>query len=175
MKLRSELEPKIGVAEKLFPQVIDLISKYDNACDEGDVKRIEMTIHQINELTNKGINEDDLFEYWGAQDIEDVAFKLSVPSPLKVENFTKAELLEIIRRIRLTFSEKYIENVIECSIPAIYFIHISDYYFSLIDKNFAYPKSSSNIFSYKEANGKFIELSDEEIAQKILSYKPIMI
>ena len=175
MKLRFELEPRIDIAEKLFPQVIELISKYDDACDEGNVKKIASAIKAINELTSKGISEEDLFEYWGAENIEDVAFKLSVPDPVKVDNITREELLEIIRRIRCIFSESYIENSINSSISSIHFINISDYYFSLIDKNFAYPNPNSNMFSYKDTNGKVVELSDEQVAEKISSHKSIML
>ena len=79
MKLRSELEPDIEVIQKVFPGVLELISRYDEACDNDDSQTVAAVIAEINTLTNKNIREEDLFEYWESESKDEVAFKFSIP------------------------------------------------------------------------------------------------
>ncbi|WP_290805569.1 hypothetical protein [Flavobacterium sp.] len=39
MKFRKELEPNIEKSEQLFPKVLDLLSKFDEAFDDFNVKK----------------------------------------------------------------------------------------------------------------------------------------
>ena len=95
MKLRTELEPNIERAEKLFPEVLSLISKFDEAFDKSDKDLMDATVNQLNKLTGKSISKDDLYEYWGYTSIEDLAFDISLASPQKVKNITNEEVIEI--------------------------------------------------------------------------------
>ena len=105
MKLRTELEPNIERAEKLFPEVLSLISKFDEAFDKSDKDLMDATVNQLNKLTGKSISKDDLYEYWGYTSIEDLAFDISLASPQKVKNITNEEVIEIKKRIE-TISEQ---------------------------------------------------------------------
>jgi len=40
MKQRNELEPKIDIAEKLYPQVVELISEYNESEDSVEIENI---------------------------------------------------------------------------------------------------------------------------------------
>lgn len=171
MTLRAELEPKIEIAEKIFPQVIELITLYDDGYDNSDRHKVETAISKINALTNKNIQEDDLLEYWGAESREELAFKLSIPDPIKVDNISRDELLEIINRIE-SFEDKGIsDKLLELGIPLSYILAYG-YYLPLLERNFSHPEPGE-LFNQKNVNGKFIKLTVDEIANKILAHKPI--
>lgn len=172
MKLRSELEPDIEVTQKIFPRVLELISRYDEACDNDDSQTITQVIAEINTLTNKNITEEDLFEYWENESQEEVAFKFSIPDPIKVDTITRDELLEIIRRMQ-SFDDTGIDRLSVARIPPASGIILADeYYLPLLERNFSFPEINE-LFELQQVNGEWIELTTEEIADKILSHKSI--
>ena len=62
MKLRDEIECNIIKAKQIYPQVLDLIDKYDNVCNIEDKEKCAEIIQQLSILTGKHITENDLFE-----------------------------------------------------------------------------------------------------------------
>lgn len=64
MKLRDEIECNIIKAKQIYPQVLDLIDKYDNVCNIEDKEKCVEIIQQLSILTGKHITENDLFEHW---------------------------------------------------------------------------------------------------------------
>lgn len=121
MKLRTEIEPKLEIAEKLYPEILDQILKYtafvDNDGDENNLfyKTIE---GKLNQLTGKDISQYNLSEYWEEEGAEVLAFRIGLPDPQKNDTITKDEVLEIVRRIghfeepqkdldEMTFKEKF--------------------------------------------------------------------
>jgi len=171
MKLRAELEPKIDVAEQLFPELMRLISLYDDGYDNEDRQKVESAIKQMNLLTNKDINEEDLFEYWEAESQEELAFKLSLPEPVKAGNISKEELLEIIERIQ-SFDDDGISEVLSDANVPLSSILAEAYYLPLLERNFSYPEPY-DLFERQKINGEYIEFTADEIAEKILSHKPL--
>ena len=173
MNLRTELEPKIEIAENLFPQIMELISKYDEAYDIGDKQGMQSTIDKINLLTNKNLKIEDLFEYWEGESQEEIAFKISLPEPIKVENISKEELLEILKRIQCFDDEGISCKLSELDVPLSDAL-VYTYYIPLLIRNFSHPEPS-NLFDRQLINGEYIEYSVEEIADIILSHKFIML
>ena len=47
MKLRDEIECNIIKAKQIYPQVLDLIDKYDNACNIEDKEKCVEIIQQL--------------------------------------------------------------------------------------------------------------------------------
>ncbi len=173
MKLRSELEPDIEAAQKIFPGVLELISRYDEACDNDDSQTIATVIAEINTLTDKKITEEDLFEYWESESKEEVAFKFSVPAPPKVNTITRDELLEIIQRMQSFEDPGIVDKLSASGFPSSSaIVLIYEYYLPLVERNFSYPEPYE-LFNRRQVNGEFIELTAEEIANEILSHKPI--
>ena len=171
MKLRTELEPKIEVAENIFPKIIEFISLYDDGYDNSDRQKIETAIYEINALTNKNIQEDDLFEYWEAESQAELAFKISIPDPLKVDNISREELLEIIKRMQSFEDQGISDKLSELEVPLSHTLTY-EYYLPLLKRNFSYPEPYE-LFNQQNVNGEFIELTANEIADKILAHKSI--
>ncbi|MDU1892167.1 MAG: hypothetical protein E6767_15895 [Dysgonomonas sp.] len=171
MKLRPELEPKIEIAEKLFSQIMELISLYDEGYDDSDNERMQSAVDQMNRLTNKDLKIDNLFEYWEGESQEELAFKIALPEAKRVDGISRGELLEIIKRIQ-SFDDFGVSKVLsELDVP------VSDalayaYYFPLLERNFSHPEPS-DLFDRQLVDGEYIEYTSEEIADIILSHKAI--
>ena len=165
MILRAELEPQITIAEALFPKIFDLISLYDRGYDNGDEEKIKIAINQINFLTHKNINVEDLFEYWEGESQEELTFRLSLPNPLKVDNITKEELIEIVRRMQSFDDNGISEKLSNLGVPLRGVLNY--YYAELVKRNFAYPEPSS-LLDRQLVNGEYVEYSTEEIVNIII-------
>lgn len=101
MNLRTELEPNIKKAEELYSQVLELLTKFDVAFDNFDENEMDYIVEQINLLTNKFIDKEDIYEYWSYTSIEDLTFSFALPSPIKVDDITEDEISEIKNRIEV--------------------------------------------------------------------------
>lgn len=146
MKLRPELEPRLDIAEKLYPAVLALI-------EEGEGNE-DATAQSIAQLVGKKVLPEILFEYWGWTDAKNLAYILSLPSAVKVENFTKEELTTIIGRI--------LEE------DSVYADALQHYYLDVIHKNLPCPNASDYIFLRNLGTA-------EEMAEAIWQYKPILL
>jgi hypothetical protein len=141
--LRKELEPNLEKAEKIVLRVIDLITQYDNACDNGNVKKQKLAIEQISELTQKNISEQEISEYWGYISKEDLAYQFAIPNPSK-QDISKFELIELIEKV-ISSDEKTFE-----------------FYRVLLERSFAHPNPIQLIFN---SDG----LENQEIAEQIMN------
>ena len=171
--LRVELEPQIRVAEELFSRVFDLISLFDEGYENEDKEKMDEAIHQMNLLTGKDILPEELFEYWEAESQEELAFKLSLPEPLKVDHITKEELVEIIRRMQ-SFDDDGIPD--KLSIPGVPLSSVltCSYYDPLLKRHFSYP-DPLDLLERQLINGEYTEYSAGEIADIIMSHRAIML
>ncbi|MDH6307536.1 hypothetical protein M2451_000685 [Dysgonomonas sp. PFB1-18] len=173
MKLRDELEPKIEIAENLFSKIMELISLYDDAYDNSNKEKMQSAIDEMNQLTNKSIVISDLFEYWEGESLEELAFKISLPDPIKVDHISREELLELIRRVQSFEDEGVSDKLMELDVPLSSVLSYS-YYIPLLERNFSYSEISG-LFDRQFINGEYIEYSTEEIADIILSHKAIQL
>lgn len=173
MKLREEIEPKIAQAEQIFPQVLNLIHEYDNACDNEDDDKCEEVARQLSELTGKEITEDDLFEHWEVDSDYQIAFGFSLAeAPILSSPLSEEELLDILRRMKVPEHETYSE--IDGNAPygnEDLWYSLNDYYFSLLKKNLKLHKkfNLANLFHSHLIDGKYIEYTPNEVLEKILN------
>jgi hypothetical protein len=163
--MRRELEPNIGKAKKLYPQIVGLIEKYTEYCDENgdeediEYKKVELKLHEI---TGKDISQYNLFEYWEEEGLEVLSFRISLPEPNIINNITEEELTEIINILKDDdFEDKNGNDFAE-----EFKYYLDKYYHRLLEINFRNYK-----YEYfnrqKDKNGKYFEYSVEEIVKKI--------
>ena len=163
--MRKELEPNMEIAEKLYPQIKELVEEYTEYFDENgdeensEYKKLEDKLHDI---TGKDISQYNLSEYWEEEGLEVLCFKISLPEPNVVNEFTKEELTEVVKRIKEdVFEENGGQNFTE-----LFNYHLEEYYHKLLKINFKKYK-----FEYferqKGKNGKYFEYEIEEIVEKI--------
>lgn len=148
MKLRDEIECNIIKAKQIYPQVLDLIDKYDNACNIEDKEKCAEIIRQLSILTGKHITENDLFEHWEGDGTEELAFRFCLSEPPTLSSpLLEQELFEIIQRICEPKYEPYPELYEDIPYPKEWvkewlWIPLNCvYYFPLLEKNLNLPKS----------------------------------
>jgi hypothetical protein len=117
-KLRKELEPNTTKADEIVLEVVELITQYDDACDNGNIKKQKLAIEKIANLTQKVISEKDISEYWGYIGKEDLAYQFAIPNPLK-QNISKSELIELIKKVTLSKEKtfEFYKILLEKSFP----------------------------------------------------------
>lgn len=163
--LRKEIRPDLKTAERLYPEVLQLILAYTDYCDQNgdeyqaEYKKLENRLHQ---MTAKDMSHFNLWEWWEEEGAEVLAFKISLPEAHKTENTTKEELAEIIKHQK-TFIKK-VEN--ESNFNSVFHYQIEEYYFDFLKLNFKTfdPKLFQN---NKDKNGNYFEYSQEEIIEKL--------
>lgn len=172
MKLREEIEPKIIQAEEIYPQVLNLIHEYDDACDNEDDDKCEEVARQLSELTGKEITEEDLFEHWEVDGDNQIAFGFSLAEPTVLSTpLSKDELFEIVQRIRDPKHDDLKEIAENTPFPKeLMWWRLNDYYIDLLELNLKLPKkfSIANLFNRQKVNGEYVEFTSEEILEKIL-------
>lgn len=161
MELRAEIKPRMDIAETRYQTIFDYIVGYENYVDEnGDEEnaeyiRIENEIHKI---TGKDMSRYNLWETWEAEGPEVLAFRISLPDPVKIDDLTKEEIQEIVTKIQ-TFDPSKVE---EDSFEGQFSYYISDYYHAFLKLN-CKKYNYSNFL--KQKNGTI--LSIEEIVDKL--------
>ncbi|MEG0925418.1 hypothetical protein [Chryseobacterium sp.] len=166
--LRDEIEPDMVTAEKRYPEVLRLILEYTDQCDEeGDednskYKRLEDRLHA---MTGKEMSLYNLWEWWEGDGAENLAFDISLPDPKIVNEITKDELAEIVRRIH-SFE---IPDPDDKSFKAQFYSYIcfgNGYYSAFLKLNC--KGYNVRLFqSHKDKNGNYSEYSKEEITDHL--------
>jgi hypothetical protein len=163
--MRKELEPNLEKSEALYAKIKALIEKYTEYCDEnGDEENIEYKIleNKLREITGKDISQYNLWEYWEGEGLEVLSFRISLPEPMIVNNITKEELTEIIKRINVDIFEENDGNIFLKEFG----YYLGDYYHKLLEINFTnYRYEYFN--RQKGKDGKYFEYSIKEIVEKI--------
>jgi hypothetical protein len=169
MNLRNELEPKLEIAEKYYPRVLDLILKYTEYCDDNnDEEFIEYKKlgNALQSFTGKDISKYNLWEWWEEEGAEVLAFRISLPEAEIIENISREELSEIIKRI--TSFEEPDEN--DNSFKSQFHYYLNDYYHDLLKINF--KNYQADLFDrQKDNNGNYYEYSNEELTKRIWGNK----
>ncbi|WP_298507132.1 hypothetical protein [uncultured Maribacter sp.] len=166
MELRTELEPNLKVASELYPvvkkKILDFTDFWDNNPDNA-ISRHKEVEDELKKLTGKEMSEFDLWEYWEADGVENLAFRISLPNPTKILNFKKSELKEILTRIK-TFEEPTEYENDEFLMLA--WTNKSDFYRELLKINF--DKYNFKFFiRNKDKNGNYFEYSVDEIVENL--------
>ncbi|WP_158850969.1 hypothetical protein [Algibacter sp. L1A34] len=164
--MRTELKPNLDIVRELYPivkkRILDCTAFWDNNPDEAtsEHKKLEVGLER---LTGKNISEFDLWEYWEADGVENLSFRISLPDPIKIIDFKKSELKEILTKIK-TFEnpEKY-END---EILMLNWANEGSYYKNLLKINFK-NYDHKHFHSHKDKNGNYFEYSVDEIIEFI--------
>ncbi len=166
MKLRKQIEPQFDIAENLYPEVLKLILDYTSFCDEnGDEEFIEYKNleEKLHVLTGKDITQFNLSEWWEEDGAENLAFNISLPDPKKVDDLTKDELYEIVKR-RKTF-DGFCEN--DSDFISTFYVNTTygnGYFEKFLEKNlkeYNYKLFQRN----KDKKGNYFEYSIDEIVE----------
>ena len=167
MILRQEIEPKVEIARMLYPEILHLILKYADYCEKnGDENNTQYTglASALHQLTGKDMSEFNLWEWWEEEGAETLAYRIALPYPAKIENITRAELTEIINRLKHNVESA---NPEAHKTADSHFNHcIHEYYFSFLKMNF--KKYKYSFFNrQQDSHGKYFELSTDDIANII--------
>ena len=182
--MRKELKPNLEFIEKIFPKVneltkkgikivldssnhnIDLFSKNrlqmkidiaKNNLESESFKKIEKELEMI---IGKDMTKYHNIDVWFTPDSEYVAFKICLSNPVKINDFTKEELEEIVTKIwKKAFLDK---NEFNYYISKFGY-HLIYYYKKLLELNFENYKPE--YFEYE--TGHLLDDNREEIIDKI--------
>jgi len=160
--MRSELKPNLEIARKLYPvvkqKILDFTEYWKNYPDKAELQQAQVKL-DLEELSRKNLSEFNLWEYWEADGIENLSFRISLPDPIKITDFEKNELKEILVKIK-TFEnpEKYEDD----EIAMLNWANESSFYKKLLDINFVnYEHKYFN--RNKDKNGNYFEYTVDEI------------
>lgn len=166
MKLREEFEPKIEIARQNYStikkKILDYTAYSDENGDEDSSKYKELE-HELHKLTGKDMSKFNLWEWWEADGIENLAFRIALPNPTKITDITKEELREVLTRTNPFEVLKEPEND-----ELLMLLHTNKwyYYHDLLKLNF--DKYNYKFFSRnKDKNGNYFEYSIDEIVEKL--------
>ena len=147
--LRDILKP--NATPKRIEIVLSKIREIEGKINTG--QDVNALIKDFNKFTGKQYDIDYFQTYWKAENIEDFARDAAQPSPKKISDITKDELVEIVQRV-INADEN------------------THYYLALLAKNLPHPQISDLIF-WPENEGLHDNSTAEEIVDKALQYKPI--
>jgi len=99
------LLPQMRVAEERYPIVLQTLKEYEQHVDAVgddalDAYRVLQT--RLEMLTEKDLSTYNLWEWWEAEGIEVLAFRIALPDPPSLERrLQDNELAEIVRRLHV--------------------------------------------------------------------------
>ncbi|WP_460582373.1 hypothetical protein [Hymenobacter arcticus] len=126
-------------------------------------------LEHLKELIDREVSESDLFEYYESGSKEELAFRLSLPPPVRVENITKDEVAELINRLTNPFEEptKSWQNLSFVEQLSQFYLH--DYYHELLKLNCFGSYSYKYFNRQKRKDGTYYELTPAEITARFLA------
>jgi hypothetical protein len=172
--MRAELKPDIETAEKLFPEIVNILENYVND-GNGNIAEVE---NKLKKLTGKNIKEYFLSSWLEEDEIEDIALALCVPdNNKKYKNITKDELVklvEIFMYLKLesnkTIDEMEMERRQSKTFEEKIKHKLFGYYHNILKNNF--KRYNYEMFNkQKGENGNDREYTVEEIVKEIMGIK----
>ncbi|SCL36051.1 Colicin immunity protein / pyocin immunity protein [Micromonospora rhizosphaerae] len=148
MELRPELCPPVVPAQSIA-ELCTAIETIEGLLERGE--SADAAIAAFNAGTDHAYTAHDFLTYWKSRDVEDFAIEAARPALPKVENVTRDELIEIVRRIQRADDD-------------------TDYYVLLLHTNVLHPRVTDLIF-YPPP--ELANASPEDIVDAVLSYRPI--
>lgn len=164
----KRLSPDMATAEKIYPLILKRLEEFENFYDEqsGNIaERIFTSEYQtmknyLSRLTGKDLSEVWLWEWWEGEGIEVLAFRLALPSPKKMADFTQEEVIEIVHILLNGRIDDYKNG---SNFEREFSIYLDDYYHELLKINF--PKTYNHRYFHRQKNGK--EPTVDEIVMHI--------
>ncbi|MDR2132215.1 MAG: hypothetical protein LBP30_02590 [Clostridiales Family XIII bacterium] len=170
--MRDELKPDYKTIKKLFPLILKILEGYSKNCEgnyDENTAQYKSMVKKLAKLTGKNIKEYCLSSWLDEDEIDIIAFVISIPKAHKIKNITKIELKEIINilfesiengNILLTgneeilFDKKYLEK-------------LSVHYFGVLKTNY---KNYSHLLFYQhlDENSNKVKYSKDEIVNILM-------
>lgn len=173
MLLRPEIEPQLQIAEQLYPKILELVKEYDYFNHKLEAEVASKIIKKIAHLANKDLSEESLSENRNPNDLELLAFNFALPYPQKVENISKEETTEIVKRIQLvsydTFDSQVVTREFKENKYAVFSMLAQGYFMEFLDLNFTHT-NVYRLFQRQKNNGKWAELSVDEIVVQLMEF-----
>ncbi len=173
MLLRQEIEPQLQIAEQLYPKILELVKEYDYFNHKLEAEVASKIIKKIADLANKDLSEESLSENRNPNDWELLAFNFALPYPQKAEDISKEEATEIVKRIQFisydSFDSQVVTKEFKGNKYAFCAMLAQGYFMEFLDLNFSHP-NVYKLFQRQEINGKWVELSVEEIVMQLMMY-----
>jgi len=165
MKLRNIVEPDMETTQSRYPDVLKSLLDYANYCDENgdeDMTEYEILETSLRQITGKDISRFNLSEWWEEEGAEVLAFKISLPDPIKVKDLSREEVQEIIRRLK-SFEEPEVDDN---SFSSQFRLYLDSYYHNFLALNCG--GYQLKLFQRnRDKSGKYFEYSVDEILEKI--------
>lgn len=140
VRLRDEIEPRYEVAEEHYQKALGMIENYltnnhYNREERNDCDAIKLLTDSLNQITGKSLSWREL-----GNNIENMiphflAFNISLPDPQKVDNVSREELTEIVRRILSYKIPRYVGHGLQESYYN-YTLGENDYHMNFLRRNF---------------------------------------
>lgn len=167
--MRAEIEPNFKIAKERYEKVLAEIFAYADYCDKyGDEDRqmYEKLRKAIKEISGKNADDFSIYEFWEADGAQNIAFDIALPEPNIVSDITKAELDEILERIREFKKYEFDDEFLD----AFYHRTTSPggYFYKFLELNFS-KNYDFGLFIRHKQNGEWVEYSKDEIAQILWS------
>lgn len=161
MELRKEFIPEVDIAKGKHKNVMRLIQSIEAAQENNESAKAQSFLTELNEYVDKEYDLYFFYEYWGWTTLDELAFKVALPSPPLITNITKEELTEVVNKLREPERDIVPTEGIGMSILMVY------YYVDLIERN--YPVTQLTNWIYYD------NLPADEIVDRIISSKPILL
>ncbi|MBN9382305.1 MAG: hypothetical protein J0H74_16165 [Chitinophagaceae bacterium] len=145
--MENALLPNIKLAEERKEKVSQLFFQIEKHINTGNKSEAINILQELNSYVEKSYDIEYFYEYWGWTDAENMIFNISLPENRNIK-ISKEDLIEILDLI--ISNDTY-----------------SDYYINLVINNFAYGDKVMSLI------GKSMPV--EEMAQTIITYRPIML
>jgi len=165
--LRQILEPDLVPVREHYAHVKQKILDYTDYVDEhGDENNEKYRVleQELHLLTQKDMSQFNLWEWWEADGVENLAFRICLPDPPKVDDFSREELREVVERI-CTFVEPTPE-IEQDEIAWLLWGNQSDFYHQLLKLNFA-TYDFKYFIRNKDKSGDYFEYSIEQKIEAI--------
>lgn len=160
--LRAELLP-VEMSPEARAEVVRLIAAFEAILERRDAEAANGAREALCALTGHEVTEFELRTYWSAQSLESFVDRLSTRPPRRVEDITRVELVEIVRRAMPTDPAWDVRH--EAYWAALFELHVTQ------------PRASSLIYYPPDdstAAGAW-DPTAEEVVDLALAYEPLIV
>ena len=159
------LLPQMSVTEKRYPIVLQALKEYEQHVDTvGDdaLDGYRALQTRLEMLTEKDLSTYKLWEWWEAEGIEVLAFRVALPDPPRLaRRLQDNELAEIIRRLLADVQEEADDEFAQQ-----FSVYLDDWHHRLLQLN-APCYRYAWFLRQKNAQGQWFEHREEALVERL--------